>query len=136
MQLLPFWFSALCSILPAFQCLLSVGRLLDFTHLPLAALWSGNFLQAMRWGIYKAHLICFLTPRSHYFSLSGTQCLENHRFIYFAGYFSCLRWGCKSSACYPISAGCRNPMIDPTSYAQASWQEPRHSTQTPGGKGT
>lgn len=87
----------------------SAGRLPGFTCLPLAALWSGDCLQAVRWGIHWAHLICFLTFRNHYFSLSGIQCLENHCFMYFVGYFNCLRWGYKSHPYCSISAGHRNP---------------------------
>lgn len=82
MQLIPFWFSAWVPrpLTSSCQC----RRMPDPTcHLSLCLV--RNVPQAVGWGIRRALFICFLTLRSHYFSLSGVQCLENHCFVYFAG---------------------------------------------------
>lgn len=85
----PFRFSVLCPRLLAssFQCR-------DTARLQLPSSCSAvllKSLQAVGRGILRAHLLCFPTLKSHYFSLSGIQCLENPCFICFVGHFSCFR---------------------------------------------
>lgn len=53
-------------------------------------------LQAVTWGNGRAHIACFLSPRSHCPSLPDVQHLEIHCFIYFVQLFSCFRQDSKS----------------------------------------
>lgn len=40
-------------------------------------------LQKVSQGNCRVHLVCFLSLKDHYFSLSSEEYFENHRFIYF-----------------------------------------------------
>lgn len=62
-----------------------------------------NFLLAVSWGNQRAHFICFLFVRDHYFSFPDFQCLQKC-FMYFVSLFSCFRWKGKSCSSFSMLA--------------------------------
>ena len=100
-QLLPFQFSAVGSVLPAFQasqcqCGEAVRIHLSSSRCALAWKLSSGSEEELR------GLTSFIYFQKSLFFPLCFQCLENHHFIYSVGYFGCL-----------ICLQCRRPGFDP-----------------------
>lgn len=68
-----------------------------------------GYLQAVRWGDFRAHLVCFLSLRGHSPVFHVVQCLKSIVSLIFVQFPSCLWQDGKSSSCYFIMARSLNP---------------------------